>query len=225
MGSKVHPKSFRLATIGSWNSVWFAKKDFPKFLQEDEQIRLFLDKRLKEAQVDRIVIERSGQQLVVTISAAKPGVVIGRAGAGIEDLKTAMMKQLFPGRRVAMSINVREVTQPSLSARIIGQQIASDIERRLPFRRSMKSAIDRVMKSGAEGVKIVVSGRLNGAEIARREKLAQGKVPLHNLRADIDYARVPAHTIYGVIGITVWINRGEVFVEQVADTAASEGRS
>jgi len=222
MGSKVHPKSFRLATIGSWNSVWFAKKDFPKFLQEDEKIRVFLGKRLKEAHVDRIVIERSVQQVSVTVHSAKPGVIIGRAGVGIEDLKKEMLKTLFPGRRIAITINVKEVSQPSLSAQIIGQQIVSDIERRLPFRRSMKSAVDRVMKSGAQGVKIVIAGRLNGAEIARREKLAHGKVPLHNLRADIDYARVPAHTIYGVIGVTVWINRGEVFAEESVEKNENE---
>lgn len=214
MGSKVHPKSFRLSTIGSWNSVWFAKKDFPQLLKEDEAIRVFLRKRLKEASVDRILIERSVQQVSVTIHSAKPGFIIGRAGAGIEDLKKALVKEVFPGRRVTINLNVKEVSKPSLSAEIVGQQIAQEIERRLPFRRSMKGAIDRVMKAGAKGVKISVAGRLNGADIARTEKLAQGKVPLHNLRADIDYARVKARTIYGMIGVTVWINRGEVFGER-----------
>ncbi len=221
MGSKVHPKSFRLSTIRSWDSIWFAKKEgFASRLQDDERIRTFLFARLKEASVDRIFIERSLQNVSVTIYSAKPGFIIGRAGAGIEELKKAMMKELFPGRRVVINLNVKEISQPSLSAAIIGQQIASDIERRLPFRRSMKSAIDRVMKAGAEGVKISLSGRLNGAEIARREKLAQGKVPLHNLRADIDYARVAAHTIYGSIGVTVWINRGEIFTEKAEEAAS-----
>ncbi|HBL39426.1 TPA: 30S ribosomal protein S3 [Candidatus Uhrbacteria bacterium] len=221
MGSKVHPKSFRLSTIRSWDSIWFAKKEeFSNRLRDDERIRTFLFARLKEANVDRILIERSLQNVSVTIYSAKPGFIIGRAGVGIEELKKAMMKKLFPGRRIVINLNVKEISQPSLSAAIIGQQIATDIERRLPFRRSMKSAIDRVMKAGAEGVKISLSGRLNGAEIARREKLAQGKVPLHNLRADIDYARVTAHTIYGSIGVTVWINRGEIFTEKVEETAS-----
>ena len=221
MGSKVQPKSFRLSTIRSWDSVWFAKKEeFSNRLRDDERIRTFLFARLKEASLDRILIERSLQNVSVTVFSAKPGFIIGRAGAGIEELKKAMMKELFPGRRIVINLNVKEISQPSLSAAIIGQQIASDIERRLPFRRSMKSAIDRVMKAGADGVKISLSGRLNGAEIARREKLAQGKVPLHNLRADIDYARVPAHTIYGSIGVTVWINRGEIFTEKVEETAS-----
>ena len=180
-------------------------------LEEDESIRTFLRKKLKEASVDRIIIERSPQQVNVTIFSAKPGFIIGRAGVGIEDLKKELMKKLFPGRRLTLNLNVKEISKPSLSAQIVGQQIASEIERRLPFRRSMKGAVDRVMKAGAEGVKISVAGRLNGAEIARTEKVAQGKVPLHNLRADINYARVTARTIYGAIGVTVWINRGEVF--------------
>lgn len=222
MGSKVHPISFRLSTIRSWDSIWFAKRpEFSQRLRDDERIRVFLRDRLKEAGVDRIFIERSVQQINVTIHSAKPGFIIGRAGAGIEDLKKALLAKLFPGRRVVINVNVKEISQPSLSAAIIGQQIAADIERRLPFRRSMKSAIDRVMKAGAEGVKITLSGRLNGAEIARREKLAQGKVPLHNLRADIDYARVTARTMYGTIGVTVWINRGEVFQEKVAEEQTS----
>lgn len=214
MASKVHPKVFRLSTIATWDSVWFAKKDFPQMLKEDEAIRTFLDERLKEAGVDRIIIERSPQQVSVTIFSAKPGFIIGRAGSGIEDVKKAMMRKLFPGRRLAINLNVKEVSNPALSARIVGQQVAADIERRLPFRRSMKSAIERVMKAGAQGAKITLSGRLNGAEIARTEKLSHGKVPLHNLRADIDHARVTAKTIYGTIGVKLWINRGEVFEEK-----------
>lgn len=218
MGSKVHPKSFRLATIKTWDSIWFAKKDFPRMLEEDDKIRTFLSARLKEASVDNIIIERSHQQISATIYSAKPGFIIGRAGSGIEELKKEMMKKLFPGRRLALNLNVKEVTNPALSSKIVAQQIASEIEKRLPFRRSMKSAIDRVMKAGAKGVKISISGRLNGAEIARTERLAQGKVPLHNLRADIDYAKVTARTIYGAIGVTLWINRGEVFEKNSQNT-------
>lgn len=200
-----------MATIKTWDSIWFAKKDFPRMLEDDERIRKFLNKKLKEAGVDKILIERSHQQVSVTIFSAKPGFIIGRAGSGIEDLKKTMMNELFPGRRLALSLNVKEVEKPSLSAPIVAQQVAFEIEKRMPFRRSMKSSIDRVMKAGAEGMKITLSGRLNGAEIARTEKLAHGKVPLQNLRADIDYAHATAKTIYGTIGVTVWINRGEVF--------------
>ncbi|MBI2484885.1 30S ribosomal protein S3 [Candidatus Uhrbacteria bacterium] len=211
MGTKVHPKAFRLSTIRTWDSLWFSKKEFPRLLQEDHNIRAFLEKNLKEAGVDHIRIERSLQQIHVTIVAAKPGFIIGRAGAGIEDLRKKLMRALFPGKRIHLALNVKEVTRPMLSARIVGQQIATELERRMPFRTCMKGAIDRVMKAGAEGVKIIVSGRLNGAEIARREKLTSGKVPLQNLRADIDFAHVPAFTIFGTIGVRVWIYRGEVF--------------
>ncbi|MDA1038150.1 MAG: 30S ribosomal protein S3 [bacterium] len=218
MGRKVHPKCFRLSTIQTWDSIWFAKKDFPQLLKEDHQIREFLDDKLKEASVDSVMIERSPQQVSITIFSGKPGFIIGRAGAGAEELKKKMMKKLFPGRRMVMNLNVKEVTKPSLSARIVAQQISAEIEKRLPFRRSMKGAVERVMKAGAEGVKISVSGRLNGAEIARTEKRAEGKVPLHNLRADINYAHITARTIFGAIGVNVWINRGEVFeVEEVKE--------
>ena len=147
----------------------------------------------------------------ITIHSAKPGIIIGRAGAGIEELNKEIKKLYYRGRRVNLNINVKEVAHPSLSARIVGQQIAFDIEKRMPFRRVMKMAIERVMKDRAEGVKITISGRLNGAEIARSETLAKGKIPLHNLRADIVYEHVMARTIFGTIGVKVWINRGEVF--------------
>jgi small subunit ribosomal protein S3 len=221
MGSKVHPRSFRMATIKTWNSIWFAKKDFPKMLEDDEKIRVFLNNKLKEAGVDRILIERSHQQVNVTIFSAKPGFIIGRAGSGIEDLKKKMVSELFPGRRLVLNLNVKEVEKPSLSAQIVAQQIAFEIEKRMPFRRSMKMAMDRVLKAGACGVKVTLSGRLNGAEIARTEKLAQGKVPLQNLRADIDFAHATANTIYGTIGVTVWINRGEIF-DKKDDNNSSE---
>lgn len=212
MGHKVHPKAFRLATIRSWDSAWFSKKEgFPELLREDVRIRDFLRRELKEAMVDRVEIERTRQQINVTIYSAKPGFIIGRAGAGIEDLKKKILTKFYRGRRVAMSLNVKEVARPSLSAQIVGQQIAADIEKRFPFRRAMKQAIERVLKARAEGVKITLGGRLNGAEIARVETLAHGKVPLHNLRADIDFATVTARTIYGAIGVRVWINRGEIF--------------
>lgn len=212
MGNKVHPRGFRIGTTRGWDGSWFAdRKMFQHLLSEDVRIRAFLKKELKEAQVDRIELERSRQDLKITIFSAKPGLVIGRAGAGIEDLSKKLKNTFFRGKRVNMSVNVKELAHPSLSSQVIGQQIAADIEKRMPFRRSMKSAIDRVMKAGALGVKIRVSGRLNGAEISRRESIAHGKTPLHTLRSDIDFASVRAETIWGTIGVKVWINRGEVF--------------
>lgn len=212
MGRKVHPKIFRIGVTRGWDGIWFAdKKKFQQLLQEDVCIRDFLKKTLKEALVDAIEIERSRDEVKITINSAKPGVIIGRAGAGIEDLTKQLKKMFYRGRRVKMSINVKEIQRPSLSAQVVAQQIAVDIEKRMPFRRVMKMAIERVMKADAQGVKVAIGGRLNGADIARREMIAQGKTPLHNLRADIDFASVRAQTIWGTIGVKVWVNRGEVF--------------
>jgi len=174
-------------------------------------MREFLKKILKDALIDRIEIERSRQEVRLIVHSAKPGIIIGRGGAGIEDLTKKIKQEFFRGRRVKLSINVKEVQKPSLSAQVIGQQIVADIEKRMPFRRIMKMAIERAMKSGAQGIKITVAGRLNGADIARSETISQGKIPLHNLRSDINYASVTARTIWGATGVKVWINRGEVF--------------
>lgn len=220
MGHKVHPKAFRLAVTKEWDATWFARKGaYRSQLREDVTLRAYLKKALKDALVDRIEIERSRGNLTVNVHAAKPGVIIGRGGAGIEELTKKIKGEFFRGRKVNLAINVKEIARPSLSASVIGQQIAADIEKRMPFRRSMKMAIERVLKSGAEGVKITIGGRLNGAEIARVETLGSGKIPLHNLRADIDFARETAYTIYGTIGIKVWINRGEKFREKPVTTA------
>lgn len=215
MGQKVHPKIFRIGIIRGWEGVWFAnKKRYQKFLQEDVKIREFLSNSLKVALVDLIEIERSRDEVKILINAAKPGIIIGRAGAGIEDLTKQIKDKFYRGRRIKLSINVKEIQKPSLSSRVIALQIAADIEKRMPFRRVMKGAIERVEKANAEGVKVTLAGRLNGAEIARTETISKGKIPLHNLRSDIDYASLPARTIYGAIGIKVWINRGEVFDEK-----------
>lgn len=212
MGRKVHPKVFRLAVTQAWQGTWFSKLDhFNELLQEDVQIRAYLLKNLRDALIDRIEIERTRQTLSVVIYSAKPGFIIGRAGAGIEELKKKILNEYYRGRRVALNLNVKEVQKPSLSARIVATQMAMDIEKRMPFRRVMKQGMERVMKAGALGVKVGLSGRLNGAEISRREVLLEGSVPLHNLRADVDFSRVPAWTVYGTIGVKVWINRGEVF--------------
>ncbi len=212
MGRKIHPKLFRLSTIYKWDSKWFApRRRYVGALQEDVNLRRFLKRELKDASVEKVSIDRNANNINVTIFSAKPGFIIGRAGAGIEELKKKIAKKFYRGRRIVVNINIQEVANSALSARIVGQQVALEIEKRLPFRRSMKMAIERVMKAGAKGVKIQVAGRLNGAEIARTERISDGSIPLHNLRADIDFARVPANTIYGVIGIKVWIYKGEVF--------------
>lgn len=226
MGNKVHPKAFRLWTIYGWDSKWFAKgKQFVTSLSEDVRIREYLRKQLRDAGVDKIEVERTPKHVTVAIYAAKPGFIIGRAGAGIEELKKKIVGQFYRGRRVTLAINVHEISRPALSGEVVGQQIARELEQRMAFRRSMKMAIERVMKAGAKGVKLTLSGRLNGAEIARTETLSQGSIPLHNLRADIDFARVRATTLQGVIGIKVWIYRGEVFDGEVkAETAPREER-
>lgn len=221
MGHKVNPKVFRLATIYTWDSKWFARgKHFVSSLREDVNIREFLRKSLRDVGLDSIAIDRTPKRVTIIIRAAKPGVIIGRAGAGIEELKKKLMKEFYRGQRVTLNITVEEVTRPALSAQITGEQIARDIEQRLPFRRSMKMAIERVLKGGARGVKLTLSGRLNGSEIARTETIAQGSIPLHNLRADIDFARVRANTIFGVIGIKVWIYRGDVFQTEASAVSA-----
>jgi small subunit ribosomal protein S3 len=218
MGHKVHPISFRIGVTKGWQSVWFSKNHFQTFLQEDIQLREFLQKKLKEALVDKIEVERSRQDLKIWIHTAKPGVVIGRAGAGIEDLIKQIRQEFYRGKKVNIQLNVKEISQPTLSAKVVAQQMAFDIEKRMPFRRVMKMTIERVMKAKAEGVKVTMSGRLNGAEIARTETIATGKIPMQNLRADIDYAHVMARTIYGVIGVKVWINRGEIFAKASSAT-------
>ncbi|MBI2474815.1 30S ribosomal protein S3 [Candidatus Uhrbacteria bacterium] len=212
MGHKVHPRVFRLGVTRGWDAVWFAnRKQFKQNLSEDVKIRAFLKKELKEALIDRIEMERSRQDLKISIFASKPGLIIGRAGAGIEDLTRKLKNEFYRGKRVGIGINVKELKQSSLCANVVAQQMAFEIEKRMPFRRVMKSAVERVIKAGAQGAKVIISGRLNGAEIARTEMISQGKTPLHNLRSDIDFASVKAQTIWGAIGVKVWINRGEVF--------------
>lgn len=220
MGTKVNPRVFRLATVQGADAKWFARGlKFKQFLKDDVLVRAYLLKKLKEASVDRVEIERTNQNVSISIHSGKPGVVIGRAGAGIEDLKKQLKNEFFRGRRVNININVNEVAHPSLSSAIVGLQIAADIEKRMPFRRTMKQAIERVMKAGALGVRVKLGGRLNGAEIARSEALSSGKIPLQTLRADINFARTTAHTIYGAIGIKVWIYRGDVFEEKKKEVA------
>jgi len=209
MGQKVHPFAFRLAGIYTWPSKWFSRKDYRTFLREDVLVREFFVEKLKGAGVVRVEIERSTAGSILTIFAAKPGVIIGRGGAQIEELKKQLKKQFFP--KGTLQINIQEIDKPSLHAPVVVEGIKQEIEKRVPFRTVMKQALERSKKADALGAKITVSGRLNGAEIARDESLSFGSIPLQNLRADIDYFFGEAHTIYGKIGIKVWVYRGEIF--------------
>jgi len=215
MGRKIHPKIFRTGVIYTWNSKWFADgREYAKFLREDTKIKDYLRKELKTNSVDRIEIERTTRALTVTVYSAKPGAIIGRGGDGIEVLKKKLSKLVSKDKekdKGKVHLNVVEVSRPNLSAEIVLQSMIADIERRMPFRRVMKQHMDRVQKAGAKGVRLQVKGRLNGAEIAREEKVNWGSVPLQNLRADIDYAADFARTIFGSIGVKVWIYRGDIF--------------
>ena len=211
MGQKCNPKILRIPMIKSWESKWFADLvNFKKFLKEDTQIRKFIQNKLKNAGIDKVNIERSRNNLKIIIHTAKPGVVIGRGGADIDKIKKEI-KEEFLDKKVNLEVIVQEVSTPMLCAQVVLESMITDIENRLHFRRVLKKTIDQVRTAGAVGVKINIGGRLDGAEIARREALSWGKMPLHTLRADIDYSRGTAHTIYGAIGLKIWIYRGEVF--------------
>lgn len=217
MGQKVNPKSFRLGITTGWNSRWFASRSqYAAQLREDVLLRKFLEGELRTAAVDSFLFERTAKTLEITIFSAKPGLIIGRGGAGAEELKKKIKQKFFGSKKVAITISIREVEKPSLSARIVMQDIIADLEKRVPFRRAVKMAMGRVERAGAKGVKVLVGGRLNGAEIARQEKFTSGSLPLHTLRADINYCRGAAHTIYGAIGVKVWIYRGDIVPEKKA---------
>lgn len=229
MGHKVHPKLFRIGVTNTWPSRWIARgESYRQQLRQDIGIRAFLMKELKDASVSRISIDRSRGVVVVTIHTGKPGVVIGRGAAGVEELRKKVVGTFFRGKKITVRLDVVEVAKANLDAAIVAQQVAGDIERRMPFRRVLKQTIERVKKSGALGVKVAVSGRLNGAEIARREWLGWGKIPLTSLRADIDFANTQAATQAGAIGVKVWIYRGDVFeqdrLSMYQPTTPSRGR-
>ncbi|GGE75141.1 30S ribosomal protein S3 [Streptosporangium jomthongense] len=221
MGHKVNPTGMRLGVIKEHNSVWYAdKKEYAKNLLNDIQVREFLDKRLEKASVSKIVIERPAQNARITIHTARPGIVIGKKGEDVDRLRREVGEMMG----VPVHINIEEVRKPDLDARLVAQNVAGQLERRVMFRRAMKRAVQNAMRQGAKGIKIQVGGRLGGAEIARSEWYREGRVPLHTLRADIDYATYEAHTTYGVIGVKVWIFKGEILggMEQVrADKKAS----
>ncbi len=219
MGQKVNPKSLRLGIIQTWDSKWFAnKRDFAKYLHADLELKKVIRERLKNAAVTRVEVERSAKKVAVNVYAAKPGLIIGRQGVLIEDLKDFLRKKFNQN----IDINIHEVTDPDLSAQLMGEMIASQIERRIAYRRAVKMSIQKSIEAGAKGVKVQVAGRLNGVEIARREYFKEGNIPLHTLRADIDYARITANTTYGVIGIKVWIYKGMIFKKKLASEEAKK---
>jgi small subunit ribosomal protein S3 len=216
LGHKVHPVGFRLGIVKDWDTHWFAEKDYTRLLHEDIDLRQQIQSDLRDASVPRIEIERSANQVTVTIHTAKPGIVIGKSGAKVEDLRRRL--EAKTGKKVRVNIN--EIRQPELDATLVARSVAEQLERRVAFRRAMKQAVTRTMQRGAKGVKTIIAGRLGGAEMSRREREVQGKVPLHTIRADIDYGMAEAHTTFGVIGVKVWIYKGEILpkpkVSQIA---------
>jgi small subunit ribosomal protein S3 len=209
VGQKVHPKGFRLGIIRTWDSNWYANKDYTELLHEDYKVRKTVKERFYTAGISKVEIQRTGNRVRVTIHTAKPGIVIGRGGSEVEKLKVEL--SVMTGKNI--NINIQEIKRPELDAQIVAENVAQQLEKRISFRRAMKQTVQRTMRVGALGMKIAISGRLGGAEIARTEWYAEGKVPLHTLRADIDYGFAEANTTYGKIGIKVWINRGEVAPE------------
>ncbi|MBM7853832.1 small subunit ribosomal protein S3 [Desulfohalotomaculum tongense] len=219
MGQKVNPKGLRVGIIKDWDSKWFAnKRDFSALLIEDVKIREYIKKKLYPAGISRIQIERAANRIKITIFTAKPGIVIGRGGAEVEALRQKLEK--MTGKKV--NVNIQEIKTPEIDAQLVAENVAAQLERRIAFRRAMKQVVNRAMKMGAKGIKVAVSGRLGGAEIARTEWTSEGKVPLHTLRADIDYGFAEADTTYGKIGVKVWIYKGEV-LPQRAKAVAKEG--
>jgi len=221
LGQKVNPHGIRLGIVKDWDARWYADKDFAQNLHEDIKIRDYLKKSLQTAGVPRVETERSKNRLKLTIHTAKPGMVIGRGGSGIEQIKEGL-KNLTDKR---VDINIAEIKQPDLDATLVAENIAAQLERRIAFRRAMKQAVGRTMRLGAKGIKIAVSGSLGGAEIARRESYREGSIPLHTLRADIDYGTAEAHTTYGRIGIKVWIFKGEVLHDKKQQSRNGKERS
>ena len=222
MGQKVHPIGIRLGITKDWVSTWYAStQNYPEYVHKDHQAREFLKKKLKDASVSRIQIERPAKKAHITIHTARPGIVIGKKGEDIERLRVEVATLL--GITLGdVRLNIAEIRKPELDAQLVAEGVAQQLERRVMFRRAMKRAVTNTMRIGAEGIKIKVAGRLNGAEIARSEWYREGRVPLHTLRADIDYGLAEAHTTYGIIGVKVWIFRGEVFESADSGQEAAE---
>ena len=214
MGQKTHPKGFRVGIIEPWESTWYAKrKDYPEFVKEDDKLRKYIKKRLYAAGISKILIDRKAQNLNITVVTAKPGIVVGRGGQGIEELRADIAKLV----NRTVSIDVVEVARTDADAQLVAENIALQLEKRIAFRRAMKQSIQRTMRSGVQGIKIMVSGRLGGAEIARSEWVKEGRIPLQTLRADVDYGFAEADTIMGKIGVKVWIFKGNLMPGEKAD--------
>ena len=214
MGQKTHPKGFRVGIIEPWESTWYAKrKDYPEFVKEDGKLRKYIKQRLYAAGISKILIDRKAQNLNITVVTAKPGIVVGRGGQGIEELRADVAKLV----KRTVSIDVVEVARTDADAQLVSESIALQLEKRIAFRRAMKQAIQRTMRSGVQGIKIMVSGRLGGAEIARSEWVKEGRIPLQTLRADVDYGFAEADTIMGKIGVKVWIFKGNLMPGEKAD--------
>lgn len=213
MGQKVHPYGFRLGVNKTWKSRWFGRKDYGDLLHEDLKVKSLLKKRFYHAGISRIELERAGKKLTVMIFTSRPGIIIGRKGSEIEKLKTDL--QAETGREVF--VNIQEVHKPELDAQLVAENIAQQLEKRIAFRRAMRRAVDTAQRFGAGGIRVSCSGRLNGAEIARSEWYLHGRLPLHTLRADIDYGFAEAFTTYGVIGVKAWIYRGDIFGDEKSE--------
>lgn len=219
MGQKVNPKGLRIGIIRDWDSRWYAEKDFQNLLHEDIRVRRFLKKKLYGAGIASIEIERAANRLKITVHTAKPGIVIGRGGAEVENVR----KELATMTGKQVSLNIQEIKKPELEAQLVAENVAAQLEKRVSFRRAMKQAVSRAMRLGAQGIRIACAGRLGGAEIARTEWYSEGKVPLHTLRANIDYGFAEANTTYGKIGVKCWIYKGEVLPEVKKAAATEEG--
>mgnify|MGYP001410671708 FL=1 len=215
MGQKVNPYGIRLGINKTWSSRWFSKNEYTKLLHQDLKIKSYVEKKLKNASISKINIERAAKKLRLSIYSSRPGIIIGKKGADIETLK----KDLSNMSNLEVFLDIKEVRKPEVEAKLVAENIATQLEKRISFRRAMKKAVQSAMRLGAKGVKVVCSGRLGGAEIARTEKYHEGSVPLHTLRGDIDYATAEAETTYGICGIKVWINKGEILLK---DPYASE---
>ena len=218
MGKKVHPTIFRMGNIYTSNSKWYAKKEkYSEMLQEDVSIRKYLGKKLPESGISKIEIKRSAKDIEIVIHTSRPGVIIGKGGANVEDLKKEIKNKFFGSKKLGINLTIQEVPKPDMDSQLVMQGVIQQLEKRVPFRKVCKRAIEQVKRAGAKGVKIIVAGRLNGVEIARTETFSFGNLPLHTIRAEIDYARGAAHTIYGLIGVKVWIYKGEVFADKEDD--------
>lgn len=220
MGQKVHPNGFRLGVIKSWSSVWYAGRDYAELLHEDLKLRDYVKRRLYQTGVAKIDIERAGRKAKVHIYTSRPGLVIGQRGAEVDKLRYELER--LTGRELL--INIHEVLSPELSAQLVSENIASQLERRVSFRRAMKKAVQNTMRLGAKGIRLRVAGRLNGAEIARSEQAREGSVPLHTLRANVDYGQATSHTTYGCIGVKCWIYHGELMPGEMVTTVGGEPR-